>query len=166
VGKLPIVPCESLSVFEQKIPRFRQGNAVCWQGQETTEEPRVRVDAEAVEDSTARYGDYAEFVIDYKGNGVTLTQLSSALKLRNLASTGSNSYCNSQLLRIILTRQRPRIFLSGKNKKEVADRLNDSDTEELFTRFRPLLREKQQGMDWLIHQARALPDEIIVEVLK
>ena len=57
-------------------------------------------------------------------------------------------------------------FWSGKNKKEVADRLNDSDTEELFTRFRPLLREKQQGMDWLIHQARALPDEIIVEVLK
>ena len=134
---LPIVASESVPVSHQKIPRYRQGNSVEWHELDRLEEPRVRVDEEGVEDSDSRYREYAAFTVDYEKD-VTGPQISNALKLRNLAHSG--------------------------DKKVIANRLTDSDTEELFQRFRPLLAEKQGGVNWLLHNAPAFREQIIVEV--
>ena len=136
----PIVPSESLPVRQQKIPRYKQGNSVDWKEQDRLEEPRVRVDEEGVEDSGFRYREYAAFTVDYESKDVTAAQITNSLKLRNLPHTG--------------------------DKKAIGHKLADSDLEELFQRFRPLLVEKQQGVDWLIYHAEqpAFRDQIVVEV--
>ena len=87
-----------------------------------------------------RYREYTAFTVDYESKDVTAAQITNSLKLRNLPHTG--------------------------DKKAIGHKLADSDLEELFQRFRPLLVEKQKGVDWLIYHAEqpAFRDQIVVEV--